>query len=412
MPEECGKHCGEIATDRIRYFTGRYMTARDFRDEQTYFQSRRHLHNRILHGWGVVCGLYVYPDPDSNCAKDHVAIKPGIALDCCGREVVVPLAVKSPRLHLDHKPKDDAAGEESAWYALLCLHYRETDIECAPVLYNECNCNEQRSEYSRVREGYALEWHWVRIHDLHSFGWKTPHGGCGEAAEHDDCDESAEHSHASCIDPPCPPRHCIPLALIRLKPGAPIGKDEIDTAGRPVVRPPRETLTHVCAINWRHGHDIPIRELMKHDGKLKISFDRKLKETPDERYFDGTGVNESTFLVQQSEGSEDLHFVPCDGTPHLTESGRVAVFKIAKGHREPFSYLDGRTVYITLKCDFVLDCHGHAVDGDHLRGLLPSGDDVQGGTFESWFRVISDEKWERRQREYENAASSPQTGAS
>ena len=45
--------CLDLATDRMRYFTGRYMTARDFRDEQNYHLTHRHLHSRILHGWGV-----------------------------------------------------------------------------------------------------------------------------------------------------------------------------------------------------------------------------------------------------------------------------------------------------------------------------------------------------------------------
>jgi hypothetical protein len=48
-------------------------------------------------------------------------------------------------------------------------------------------------------------------------------------------------------------------------------------------------------------------------------------------------------------------------------------------------------VYVVLKCDFVLDEDGRAVDGNHRRGGLargyPTGDGVEGGTFESWFRL-------------------------
>jgi hypothetical protein len=61
-------------------------------------------------------------------------------------------------------------------------------------------------------------------------------------------------------------------------------------------------------------------------------------------------------------------------------------------------------VYITLKCDFLLDCHGVAVDGNHLGGVLPSGDGVPGGTFESWFRVVPDHEYPEYEKNYKQPA--------
>ena len=80
--------CGPIATERNRYFTGKYMTARDFADEQRYFLSRHRL-NRLLHGWGIACGLGVTMHPDKACARRWVVVRAGIAIDCCGREVIL-----------------------------------------------------------------------------------------------------------------------------------------------------------------------------------------------------------------------------------------------------------------------------------------------------------------------------------
>ena len=57
--EPCGSGCGSVETERNRYFTGKYMTARDFSGEQAYFLSRYRLHNRLLVGLGVVTGLEV-----------------------------------------------------------------------------------------------------------------------------------------------------------------------------------------------------------------------------------------------------------------------------------------------------------------------------------------------------------------
>src|SRR5258707_11242079 len=87
----CGNpdDCGYIATERNRYFTGKYMAARDFQNEQDYFLSRHRLHNRLLHGWGIVCGLKVTPHPNPDCANRWVVIHPGIAIDCCGRELII-----------------------------------------------------------------------------------------------------------------------------------------------------------------------------------------------------------------------------------------------------------------------------------------------------------------------------------
>src|SRR5688500_10314645 len=84
--------------ERMRYFTGGFMTARDFRDEQEYFLSRTRLHNRMMHGWGIVCGLFVVPHPDKNCWDDAVVVKCGLAIDCCGREVVVPKDLVSRKI--------------------------------------------------------------------------------------------------------------------------------------------------------------------------------------------------------------------------------------------------------------------------------------------------------------------------
>lgn len=48
---------------RLNYFYGQLLGAEDFRAEQNYFREKLKLHNRCLHGYGVVCGLRVVPEP-------------------------------------------------------------------------------------------------------------------------------------------------------------------------------------------------------------------------------------------------------------------------------------------------------------------------------------------------------------
>lgn len=49
--------------DRLKYFYGQLLGARDFQIEQSYFREKLKLHNRCLHGYGVVCGLELTADP-------------------------------------------------------------------------------------------------------------------------------------------------------------------------------------------------------------------------------------------------------------------------------------------------------------------------------------------------------------
>jgi hypothetical protein len=56
---------------RLNYFYGQMLGANDFRAEQDYFREKMKLHNRCLHGYGVVCGLKVVPQPiDEKCAPE------------------------------------------------------------------------------------------------------------------------------------------------------------------------------------------------------------------------------------------------------------------------------------------------------------------------------------------------------
>jgi hypothetical protein len=48
---------------RLKYFYGQMLSAGDFQTEQNFFREKLKLHNRCLHGYGVVCGLRVKPAP-------------------------------------------------------------------------------------------------------------------------------------------------------------------------------------------------------------------------------------------------------------------------------------------------------------------------------------------------------------
>lgn len=403
--DDCDDGCGEVAHERLRYFTGRHMTARDFRDEQEYHRTHRLLHNRMLHGWGVVCGLDVRPHPTEQCRSKFVKVDCGLALDCCGHEIAVPKETVPPEIPWDKLPRADGGNDE--WYLLLCLQYEETRIDSMPVLYNEQNCDPQRREHSRVREGYTFEWHWIQKSQLPDYQWKTRGGSCpdpgnGEPCIEDDCEDTGGNGPCKCcLDPQCPPHHCVPLALICITQQGPIEQDNIWLAGRPTLKAPQYALTHICSINWKHGGELTRSELANL-GALRVRFDRRLKKQSNDQPCGPTGVNACTFVAQFGGGYEDLDFVSYTDPPYL-EYDCVAVYPLdprgRKGYRggSDFSYLEHQTVFIAIHCDFLLDCHDVAVDGNHIGGVLPTGDGIAGGTFLSWFKVIPDGSYERRQ---------------
>ncbi len=77
---------------RVNYFDGRVLTADDFRAEQNYHREKMWLHNRMLHGYGIVSGLEVAVQENENDGA-QIVLAPGYALDGYGRELIVPDAL-------------------------------------------------------------------------------------------------------------------------------------------------------------------------------------------------------------------------------------------------------------------------------------------------------------------------------
>lgn len=81
----CPACVGLECLDRTRFFSGQLLTEADLNNEQSYWLAKSRLHNRFLHGWGVVCGMQVVC---SDC-EGWVTIKSGYAIDPCGNDIIV-----------------------------------------------------------------------------------------------------------------------------------------------------------------------------------------------------------------------------------------------------------------------------------------------------------------------------------
>jgi hypothetical protein len=413
QPQDCANEpmdCDYIAEERNHYFTGKYLTARDFADEQAYFLNRHRLHNRLLHGWGIVCGLKIVRHPNLDCRKRWVVIHPGIALDCCGRELIVkcetPFELELPEPEGEQagnytrrprpRPEQGGGGEEEVEDTrerfLLVMRYVEEKTEEVPFLYNEGECDPKRKEANRIRESVVFE---LIRYDPKENCWLNPEGD-PYAHCRDDCGDELPGPGKSCLNPTCPCGEVVPLALIT--PGySPEDEFEIDLRGRRHLPTPPEFLTHIADVNWPHGGEVSLREL-NHEWhrRLTVRFDRKLLPSDGDK----TGINPFTFVVQYGGVQHDLEFLPSDEDPTL-EGDCLAVFTIDRDYFRRNRSIAGNVVYVTLKCDFILDCHNNPVDGDFLRARFPTGNGVPGGVFESWFRVVDHRDYNGRDEDRE-----------
>ena len=67
--------CGTPVLERLNYYDGQFLVARDLSDEQRYLLAKHREHVHRLHGWGTVCGLKVTEHPDPACQDRFVVLK-------------------------------------------------------------------------------------------------------------------------------------------------------------------------------------------------------------------------------------------------------------------------------------------------------------------------------------------------
>ncbi|MEC4676261.1 MAG: hypothetical protein VST72_04995 [Nitrospirota bacterium] len=156
------RQCDYNNFKRTRYFHGMLLTDRDFREEQIYHNEKRKLLNRMLHGWGVVCGLGIKaPDPKS----PKIVVTPGMALDCAGNEIVVceeyEIDLKKQLLCPDTPVGDEDPcaekdrGRKGKYY--IGIKYNEVPTDPVPVYAPGGGCEEKVCDYSRTNEGFCVK---------------------------------------------------------------------------------------------------------------------------------------------------------------------------------------------------------------------------------------------------------------
>jgi hypothetical protein len=419
---------------RNNYYRGKLLTERDFTDEQRYGIDKMRLHTLSLHGWGVICGLIVKPHP--HCPEKRLVVGAGLAVDDCGREIRLlrdecvdlpqpaPAPAPSPNAQYTkpapNPPADPlpaAKGEPSEEDEgdgppqqedpcdptpvpkdlYLCIRYAECETEFAPAPFDDCSCTTSSQKPNRVCEGYVLELYQTKP----TFWDKATEQPC----EMDDCGLYYRQARECCPETNCFP--CLPLAVIcNFVPGEPVRPEQIDNWGPRrqmasvetldqvirciLTKLPTEQFTRIEDSNWEHNRRMLCRDFVEEfvgtperPKGFRIEFSHKVQSAEiDTRTF------QALVVFRPENGSEPraMQIAPARVERDHDETTWA---RLVIDHGYARRHLDGRSfdLFISLKCDVIRDGNGRAVDGNFIGHRYPTGDNIQGGNFESWVRV-------------------------
>ena len=159
--------------ERPRYYARQLITPDDMIQEQTYFRNRMRLHNRMLHGWGVVCGLLVTPATTKNGGTAvepwQVRVCPGYALGPQGDEIIMACEhLVDMRQNGVTGTAADPCGAADPWCSdvwisrdpgaryYIAIKFKELAVRPQRVQPAGCGCDDNQCEFSRWRDGYEI----------------------------------------------------------------------------------------------------------------------------------------------------------------------------------------------------------------------------------------------------------------
>jgi len=168
--------CDSVIAELPRYYPRQLITPADLTLEQNYFRDRMRRHNRLLHGWGVVCGALVCPmttqnsDGTTSFTPWQVQVQPGYVLGPYGDEIILDC---SRTVDLRTSGVSGVTGEPcidapDPWCAQVFTPPSTTGIVYVAVQYTQtmtrpvrvqpvgCGCDDTSCEYSRWHDGYQI----------------------------------------------------------------------------------------------------------------------------------------------------------------------------------------------------------------------------------------------------------------
>jgi hypothetical protein len=161
-----------------RYYPRQLITPDDLTLEQNYFRDRMRRHNRLLHGWGVVCGALVCPVPiihddgTTSYAPWQVQVQPGYILGPYGDEILLDCkrtidvrtqgvsgvsgetCIDTPDPWCTQVFTPPATTEQTTYF--IAVKYMQSMTRPVRVQPVGCGCDDSSCEYSRWHDGYQI----------------------------------------------------------------------------------------------------------------------------------------------------------------------------------------------------------------------------------------------------------------
>jgi hypothetical protein len=414
--------CAEIPEfERLNYFYGQMLGAADFRSEQAYFREKLKLHNRCLHGYGVVCGLEVTPVIDETCcppedAEEIDAIRgkldqidvaidalqgkleaDGLADDERKRieEEIARLAADREQLrreleghgrtNLDGSPRceDDVPGTKIKVQCGLALDCEGNEIVLRQAVLIDLWALLGKTGQRRLREAGKGRIYLGICYCGEPINPTRPvvPDSCGAVSDCNfgktresvrftgtlDAPEPDERCETCCSGCGC---ECQLLAAIDWRAGSAIAADDIDNSLRRAIGTYEPTV--ITGISWEHGKTYAPTEAKgvlgtEGDGTrtkgLEIAFSRPVfAETLTPGVID-------VWRVQGGRGLRGMiSNVECSYVDK-PDSGLVPSVFIRDDSGETLN--DGDRIIVIVRGDFILDHCCKPLDGNHIGGRVP-----------------------------------------
>jgi hypothetical protein len=159
--------CGTVS-ERPRFYARQIITADDLNLGQDYFIDKLRLHNRCLHGWGVVCGATL----DYTTKPWMILVRAGVVLGPYGDELVICQDVcfdlrtrctsSTPQAQDPcsdaWQPAPPANANTGAANTTVYVVIESAPVQARPVRVKSagCGCQENPCEASRWQDGYQI----------------------------------------------------------------------------------------------------------------------------------------------------------------------------------------------------------------------------------------------------------------
>ncbi len=167
--------CETTIAELPRYYPRQLITPDDLTLEQDYFRDRLRRHNRLMHGWGVVCGAKVCPatttavDGTISFVPWQVKVEKGYVLGPYGDEIILDC---ERTVDLRTSGVSGVTGEPcidvpDPWCTqvfvtptvttlYIAVKYKQCMTRPVRVQPIGCGCDDTACEYSRWRDGYEI----------------------------------------------------------------------------------------------------------------------------------------------------------------------------------------------------------------------------------------------------------------